>query len=74
MADITQLPIDELLDDLGDTYADIERCKNALREGAQVYSGGSVKDRLRVNEEIRDMIRAEIKRRCSVEKNKTPMA
>ena len=61
--DITQIPIDELLKDKTESLADIQNCQIALRVGIIEYSGGSVQERLDINQKIVNKINEELKRR-----------
>lgn len=63
MSDLSAIPEAELLNDLEETNADIELCKEALSQGVFIYSGGRVRERLEANQEIKAKIEAELKRR-----------
>lgn len=65
VADIKQIPTDELAADLNETLADIERCRAAIDAGLTGYSGGSILLRLDANLVIRDKINDELNRRAS---------
>lgn len=65
MADIKTIPTPELVKDRYESIDDIGLCKKALENGITVYSGGTVRERLRVNEEIVRKIDDELKRRES---------
>ena len=61
--DITKMPIEELLKDKQESLADIQNCQIALRISIIEYSGGSVQERLDINQKIVDKINQELKRR-----------
>lgn len=63
MVDLADISTAELLSDLVETNADIELCKTALMMEVTAYSGGLVADRLKVNERIKAIIKAELERR-----------
>lgn len=65
MTDIKQIPTDELVADLNETLADIERCQLAVDAGHTHYAGGNILARRDINLEIRDKIRNELSRRAS---------
>lgn len=65
MKDIKTIPIDELIKDRVESIADSEICRIAIRQGILNYSGGSVQDRLEVNEMIVIKINSELKRRAT---------
>lgn len=63
MTDITQISNAELLKDLADSKADIAICELGLSAGIEEYSGGSVRERLAINQAIVVAIEAELRRR-----------
>jgi hypothetical protein len=63
MADISNIPEEELRKDLQDSYADIIACEAAMRIGVETYSGGSVQKRLNANRGFIKVIEAELARR-----------
>jgi len=65
--DITQIPKTELITDRAASLADIAECNKAISLSIHYYSGGSVKERLEVNQGIVDKIDIEILRRMEGE-------
>lgn len=64
MTDIAAIPLDEMLRDRADAFADIVICQKALCLGITAHRDGyPVEERLRVNEKIVERIDAEIARR-----------
>ncbi|MBU3956448.1 OmpA family protein [bacterium] len=61
--DIEKIPIEELLKDKEESLLDIENCKMALKVGIVKYSGGSVQERLEINQKIVEKIDKELERR-----------
>jgi hypothetical protein len=60
---IADIASSELRTDLVDSYRDAEVCRAALKVGVVQYSGGSVANRLKANEEMIALIEAELMRR-----------
>lgn len=60
---IIEIPTDELLKDKQESLLDIANCKTALRLGITQYSGGSVQERLEINQKIVEKIDIELNRR-----------
>lgn len=57
---IEQILTDELLKDKQESILDITICKVALKIGITTYSGGSVQERLEINQKIVDKINKEL--------------
>lgn len=66
MQDIKTIPTEKLVKDLEESRNDVSVCQVALDIGIFSYSGGSVKDRKEVNENIIRRIQIEIKRRAII--------
>lgn len=67
MKPIESISTDELRRDLDDAWLDIAMCEKALAVGAVRYGNGrSVRQRLEINERVRDIIVAELAKRVSV--------
>jgi len=61
--EIIEIPTGELLKDKQESLLDITNCKMALRLGITKYSGGSVQERLEINQKIVEKIDIELNRR-----------
>ena len=59
--DITKIPIQKLLEDKEESIVDKRDCMKALMFGVRTYSGGSVKERLDINDNIINKIDKELK-------------
>ncbi len=66
MADITEIPIEELEQDKAEAFADARWCGVALSYDIRTYNGGDVAKRLQSNLRVIDAIDAEIARRQAV--------
>ena len=67
--DIKTIPMKDLLKDKAESIQDVQDCTTALKVGVTTYSGGSVQERLDVNQSIVVKIDNEIKRREEAERN-----
>lgn len=63
MADVTKIPLEQLLSDAEESLLDIDLCKLELVIGVTDYSGGPVADRLAGNVGIVQTIVKELGRR-----------
>lgn len=71
MSDISQIPLQELLDDKAASLVDIEVCKLALLHNVKEYSNGySVQSRLDDNQNIVNVIDKELVERILLAKYK----
>lgn len=66
MTDITTIPTDQLERDLQDSRNDISVCEVALDHNVEMYSGGSVEERLKGNKHFVEVITKELERRASI--------
>lgn len=67
MAEITEIPVEELNADRAEAFADASWCGLALAHDIRTYNGGDVAERLQGNLRVIDAIDAEITRRQAVD-------
>ena len=63
MAEITEIPVEELEADRAEAFADARWCGVALSHDIRTYNGGDVAKRLQSNLSVIDVIDQEIARR-----------